>query len=126
MHRIEHHHHMKNLRSYLNTLLLVALAMVSSAAAQNLVPGTAKVIRIKGPARFTTGNGVWQPLKVGDKIKPGTVIQTSMDKGSFVDLVLGEGSGGSVSDLNMGGAPSSSSSASPVGNYSAKAQQNVV
>lgn len=66
----------------------VAFAMVSTLAAQTV--GTAKVIRIKGPARYTTGNNIWQPLGVGAVLQPGTVVQTSTEKGSFVDLVLGE------------------------------------
>lgn len=69
----------------------VALAMVSTVAAQG-VQGVAKVIRIKGSARYTTGNNVWQPLKVGSILRPGTVVQTSTDRGSFVDVVLGDGS----------------------------------
>jgi len=48
----------------------------------------AKVVRIKGSARFTTGTGSWQPLKVGDVLSSGTVIQTAAD--SRVDLVLGD------------------------------------
>lgn len=46
-----------------------------------------KVIRIKGSARYTTGTGNWQPLKVGDILTSGTVIQTAED--SRVDMVLG-------------------------------------
>src|SRR2546423_9232735 len=72
----------------------IALAMVSTAAAETPgqgKPGRAKVVRMKGQARYTTGNNVWQPLKVGDVIKPGAVIQTSKGKGDFVDLALGDG-----------------------------------
>jgi hypothetical protein len=46
-----------------------------------------KVVRLKGSARFTTGTGSWQPLKVGDILTAGTVIQTAED--SRVDMVLG-------------------------------------
>ena len=63
--------------------------MISTATAQTM--GKAKVVRIKGKARFTTGNNVWQPLKAGDIIKPGAVIQTSGNNGDYVDLVLGDG-----------------------------------
>ncbi len=69
----------------------LAIAMVTSAAAQTAAPGAAKVVRIKGPARYTTGNNVWLPLKTGALLKPGTLIQTSTERGSFVDLVLGDG-----------------------------------
>src|SRR5213075_2278529 len=69
----------------------LALAMVSPLAAQNMGRGTAKVVRIKGSARYTTGNNVWQPLSVGAVVKPGTLIQTSAEKGAYLDLVLGDG-----------------------------------
>lgn len=48
----------------------------------------AKVVRIKGSARYTTGTGSWQPLKVGDILLSGTVLQTAAD--SRVDLILGD------------------------------------
>ena len=84
---------MKNIRSLLNGLIIcgLALAMASNLAAQTVSQGRAKVVRIKGFARFTTGNNVWQPLKVGETLRPGSVIQTGIEKGSFVDLVLGDG-----------------------------------
>jgi hypothetical protein len=80
---------MKNTRSLVNSLLAcaIACAMVSTVAAQD---GGAKVVRIKGPARYSTGNNVWQPLKAGMVLKPGSVIQTGTESGSFVDLVLGD------------------------------------
>src|ERR1017187_2575519 len=83
---------MKETRSLLNSLVAcgVALAMVSTLAAQPVNQGSAKVVRLKGAARYSTGNNVWQPLKVGDVVKPGTVIQTASK--SSVDLVLGDGS----------------------------------
>jgi hypothetical protein len=69
----------------------MALAFVSTALAQGAMDGAAKVVRIKGPARYTTGNNVWQPVRVGDVLRAGTVIQTSTEEGSYVDLVLGDG-----------------------------------
>jgi hypothetical protein len=103
----------------------LALAMVSTAAAQT--QGKAKVVRKHGGAQFTTGNGVWLPVKVGDVYKAGTVIQTDRAKDSYVDLVLGDGSG-SIGDLpaSMASVDSAASSATPVASYSAKPQQNVV
>ena len=62
--------------------------MVTTVAAQTAVQSAAKVVRIKGNARFTTGNNVWQPLRVGALLRAGTVIQTASE-GSYVDLVLG-------------------------------------
>lgn len=67
----------------------LVLAMVTTLAAQSATQGAAKVVRIKGAARFTTGNNVWQPVKVGALLRAGTVIQTASE-GSYVDLVLGD------------------------------------
>jgi hypothetical protein len=63
--------------------------MAGTVGAQVGTPGTAKVVRIQGHARYTTGNNVFLPLKVGAVLKPGTVIQTAAN--SFVDIILGEG-----------------------------------
>jgi hypothetical protein len=84
---------MKKIQSIIQRLAVcgLAVAMVSPLAAQNMNRGTAKVVRIKGAARYTTGNNVWQPLSVGAVVKPGTLIQTSAESGSYVDLVLGDG-----------------------------------
>jgi hypothetical protein len=65
---------------------LLSAAITASADLQDLTK--AKVVRIKGSARFTTGTGSWQPLKVGDVLSSGTVIQTAAD--SRVDLILGD------------------------------------
>jgi hypothetical protein len=83
---------MKETRSLLNRLVLcgVALAMVSTLAAQTASQGEAKVVRLKGAARYSTGNNVWAPLKVGAIVRSGTVIQTAAK--SSVDLVLGDSS----------------------------------
>jgi hypothetical protein len=82
---------MKENRNLLNSLVgcAIALALVSTAMAQGM-DGAAKVIRVKGPARYTTGNNVWQPVRAGDVLRGGTVIQTSTEEGSYVDLVLGD------------------------------------
>src|SRR5207253_3070572 len=97
----------------------VALAMVSTLTAQNVIQGTAKVIRMKGNARFTTGNGVFQPLKVGDVLKPGTLIQTEKAKGSFVDLALSDGKG-------VAAIPVAAGAVSTVAAYQPSSEQNVV
>jgi FecR-like protein len=86
----------------------VALAMISTATAETAgqgKQGRAKVIRMKGQARYTTGNSVWQPLRVGDVIKPGAIIQTSKGKGDFVDLALGDGNG-PIASSGSGSGPS--------------------
>src|SRR5882672_2429570 len=81
---------MKNIASISKYLVLsvVTLALVASASAQQMIEAGAKVVRIKGDARFATANNVWQPLKVGDVLKSGAIIQTAKD--SRVDLVLGD------------------------------------
>src|SRR5437868_872625 len=83
---------MKQNRNLLNTLVgsALALALVSTAVAQGM-DSAAKVVRVKGPARYTTGNNVWQPVRPGDVLRAGTVIQTGTEEGSYVDLVLGDG-----------------------------------
>jgi hypothetical protein len=79
---------MKETRSLLNSLAVlgVALLTASTLAAQTAQVGSAKVIRIKGAARYATGGKAGQMLKVGDIVQAGSVIQTA-DK-SRVDLVL--------------------------------------
>ncbi len=84
---------MKQNRNLINSLVgcAIALALVSTAAAQGAMDGAAKVVRVKGPVRSTTGNNVWQPVHAGDVLRAGTVVQTSTEEGSYVDLVLGDG-----------------------------------
>src|ERR1043166_3498856 len=80
---------MKRIRCLITGLAAgVLLALVSTANAQT-VQGVAKVVRIHGNARITTGNNVWMPLKVGALANAGAIIQTAKD--SYVDLVLGDG-----------------------------------
>jgi hypothetical protein len=88
---------MKYTRSFVNGLVAcgIALAMVSTLSAQSREAG-ATVLRIKGTARYTLGNNIWQPLSTGQVLHPGSVIQTSRDAGSYVDLALGEGAGTTV------------------------------
>jgi hypothetical protein len=66
----------------------VALSLVASAFAQQMSQSTAKVVRLKGSARYADASNVWHPLKVGDVLKAGAIVQTAAD--SRVDLVLGE------------------------------------
>lgn len=69
---------------------VIALTVIS-AAAQGAMEGAARVVRVKGAARVSTGNYVWQVIKVGDVLRPGSIVQTSADSESYVDLVLGDG-----------------------------------
>jgi len=120
---------MKNIRYLLKGLVAcgIAVAMVGSLAAQTPTQGAAKVVRIKGSARYTTGGNVWQALKLGAVLKPGTVIQTGLDRGSFVDLALGDGetplpSSPAVREVATANAVPPSAG----GGSSAKVDQNVV
>ena len=121
---------MKNIRYSLKGLVAcgIALAMVSSLTAQTPSQGAAKVVRLKGSARYTTGGNVWQPLKLGAVVKTGTIIQTGLDKGSYVDLVLGDGEAPLPSSPVT--RPVGSANAVPPnaggGGASAKIDQNVV
>lgn len=102
----------------------MVLALVANVSAQEVRQLRAKVVRMSGHARFTTGNNVWQPLKVGDTLRAGTVIQTENQKGSYVDLVLGDATG---LVATTGSSSTSSAVATPVKNsYQPKAEQNVV
>jgi hypothetical protein len=103
----------------------MALAMITSLAAQEQQVA-AKVVRIKGIARYTTGNNIWQPLTVGTLVKAGTVIQTGIEKSSYVDVVLGEGEA-AATPIAYNPAPSpSASSAPPAPSYQSKAKQSVI
>src|SRR4051812_1113882 len=77
--------------------LAIALVLATNVQAQSMTPGKAKVVRMSGHARFTTGNNVWQPVKVGDVYGGGTIVQTDQAKGSYVDLAIGEGKPGVAS-----------------------------
>jgi hypothetical protein len=81
---------MKQTRNWFSWLIAggVALAMVTSLAAQTTKERTAKVVRIKGDARYSAGDSVWHKVKVGTKLKSGDLIQTAQD--SYVDIILGE------------------------------------
>lgn len=84
---------MKQIRPLISGLVAcsVALAMVTSVAAQSAQEGLAKVVYIKGSARYlTAGTTMWQPLKIGAILKPGAIVQTAA--GSYVDLVLNNAS----------------------------------
>jgi hypothetical protein len=106
---------MKETRSILNSLVAcgIALAMVSTLAAQPSEQSSAKVVRMKGDARYKIGTADWQPLKVGDVLRSGMVVQTA--SGSRIDLVLG-----AAVATGGGGPPSEMMS------YQPQAEQNMV
>src|ERR1041385_987770 len=115
---------MKRIQSVFQRLAvcLLAMGMVAGVAAQTATPGAAKVVRIKGAARYTTGNNVWLPLKTGALLKPGTLIQTSSQPGSYVDLVLGDGEAPIARPTVMGSTAGDARSRS----YTPNADQNIV
>ena len=97
----------------------LVLAMVSSVSAQSMRERTATVVRIKGAARFSEGNNVWQPVKVGTVLKSGALVQTAAN--SHVDLLLG----GAVDNTRL--APRRSAAAPPATTaYQPKAEQDVI
>lgn len=73
----------------------VALAMATNASAQSSKPRVGTVTKMKGAARVSSGNNIWRPLKVGDEVRAGTVIQTAGS--SYVDIVFGEGGASAAS-----------------------------
>jgi len=102
---------------------LLSLALVASADAQNSKPRTGKVVRIKGAARYSTGNNVWQPLKVGALLKPGYIVQTAQD--SYADVVLNEESSAPAAPISNPPKPSASSSSTPPPSPAAAATRSV-
>ena len=55
-------------------------------AGRGYIDGKLHIVRIKGAARYSTGNKTWQPLKVGTILKSGALVQTAAD--SYADIVL--------------------------------------
>ena len=106
---------MKETRRILNSLIAcgVALAMGSTLVAQSTDQVAAKVIRLKGAAQYKIGDGDWRPLKFGDVVRQGTVIQTAGN--SRVDLLLGAAAAATVRPV-----------VSDIMTYQPTAEQNVV
>lgn len=105
-----------NLLKLLTVCTVALLTMATTAqAAEEL---TAKVVRLKGSARYSTGGNVWQPIKIGDTFKTGAIIQTAA--GSIVDIVFAEATGPGRT-ASGGGLPSISSLT-----YSPTVQRDIV
>jgi hypothetical protein len=120
---------MKRIRPLIGGLLAcgIALAMVTSLSAQNVQPGMAKVVNIKGSARYMTGaNASWQPLKSGTILKSGAIIQTAA--GSYVDVVLNnaEAAGPALSAISAGAQGAGGAGAGSGVAYQPKAKQDAV
>jgi hypothetical protein len=106
---------MNRTRSLLKGMIAcgVALAVVSTLAAESTKQISAKVAHLKGSARYATGPHTGQLLKVGDEIPPGSVIQTASD--SRIDLMMGGGP-----------APAKRPGVGDTISYTPQAEQNVV
>src|SRR5436309_1899352 len=102
---------MRTIHSFAQRLMAGAVAMVviglaTQALAETSPQIVAKVIRVKGLARYSSDNKSWQTVKVGDILNPGSVIQTS-DK-AVVDVQLGQRDAKAatpISSLGMGYSP---------------------
>jgi hypothetical protein len=66
---------MKRTRGLVNNLVAcgIALAMISTLAAQTVAQREARVVRTKGVARYSTGDNIWHRLKVGDLVRSGMI-----------------------------------------------------
>lgn len=87
---------------------VVSLALIAPAGAETAAARTGKVVRIKGEARYSMGKKIWEPLKVGTILKPGSIVQTA--KNSFVDIVVNEDASAAAVTLKepkSGAAPAS-------------------
>ncbi len=113
---------MKKIQSYFQSLIVcgIALALVSMAQAQS--QGAAKVIRVKGSARYTTDGNTWKPLKTGMSMPAGSTIQTGVERGSYVDLLTSEGDAKMPMPASIGGTISSTTGTG----YKTAAKQNVI
>jgi len=104
---------------------MAALLCTPAVKGQGATERVAKVIRLKGSARYTTGNFSWIPIKVGDILRPGMALQTSTDEGAYVDLVLGDGTATVPHPVVYRPYIASSMSAPPVA-FRPTAEQNVL
>jgi hypothetical protein len=112
---------MKQIQSVVSGLVVcgVVLAMTSSLSAQTAAQREARVLKITGAARATSGNQQWRTLHAGDKLPAGTTIQTAA--GSTVDLALDAG-GGSSPGTRAIARPTSGE----VSSYSSSTERDVV
>lgn len=73
---------------FIGAFALAAVVATASQALAESIPQTVTVIRVKGEARYSIDNRTWQPLKKGDVLKAGCVIQTAPK--ALVDIQLGD------------------------------------
>ena len=121
---------MKKIQSYFQNLIVCSIALALVSVAQAQTQGTAKVVRVKGSARYTTDNNSWQPLKANMVIKPGTTIQTGIERGSFVDIVTSDSDSSLPAPAVLSGGVAGAGASAGVGGAGsgakAAAKQNIV
>lgn len=78
---------MKLTKTLTCAVAVVLASLLTNVQAQTFKQGSAKVLQIKGSAKYSVEGGVWVPLKTGATLKPGAIIQTAPE--SIVDLDLG-------------------------------------
>jgi hypothetical protein len=82
---------MKNIQILFYALVCgLVLTFADAVSAQNIVPGVATVVRVRGEASYTLESGPnaqWIPLVAGKVLKAGSTIKTEPD--AMVDVVLG-------------------------------------
>jgi hypothetical protein len=83
---------MRKLSPSIGQLVIAAIILMPFAVTPSLcaetVPQVIQVLRVKGHARFSTDNKTWQPLKKGEVLPPGVLIQTG--ERATVDLQPGD------------------------------------
>jgi hypothetical protein len=120
----QEHISMKKTRNLIDSLLVcgVALAMTSTLSAQTTGEQVAKVVRVQGAARCQAPGGTWQELRSGTVIRAGSVIQSGLDGGSYVDVALGSGVGG----LSRSGTADFKKAANIFSHYTVQTRQTVI
>jgi hypothetical protein len=97
---------MKTIHSFAQRLLagavaLAVLGLATHSMAQSSPQLVAKIIRVKGMARYSRDNKTWQTVKVGDILQPGSVIQTA--EKATVDIQLGERDAAATTPISNSG-----------------------
>lgn len=75
-------------RSWFVGVVVLAMAALASQALADSVPQTITVMRLKGTARYSNDGKTWNPLRKGDVLKPGCLIETAPN--AYVDILLGD------------------------------------
>ena len=81
---------MRFLGALLGAGMVLAAGGTWHANAQDSTPLTAKVVKLTGTARVSEGGKPWQMLKVGDVLKPGSLVQTAKTKATL-DVQISDG-----------------------------------